>query len=776
MRKILYSALLALFAFASILTSCEQKEDYVATYDIIPYPQELNLREGEHFVLNNSTSIVYPQNNETLKQTALFLSEYLQTATGLKLNVTSEAKADNAIILNTGYEHQNKEAYTLTVDVNSINISGASENGVFYGIQTLRKTIGGTKQANTIKLPQVEIHDYPRFAYRGMMLDVSRHFYPIEFLKKFVDILALHNINNFHIHLSDDQGWRVEIKKYPELTTIGSKREKTLIGKTQEYDNTPHGGFYTQEELKDLVSYAQDRFINIVPEIDLPGHTLSVLAAYPDLGCTGGPYKVSPEWGVFDDVLCIGNDKVYEVLEGIFTELAEIFPSEYIHIGGDEAPRHRWRECTKCQARIKAEGLKTDAKYKAEDRLQAYFMTRMNDIVKKIGRKAIGWDEILHGEVPADITVASWHGLTGGIEGAKRGHEVIMVPNSHCYFDFYQTRNIENVPLAIGGFTPLERVYELEPIPAELTKEQQGLIKGLQANLWSEYILSPEQAEYMVLPRIAALAEVQWTMPEKKNYNSFLTRTFHLTTIYNDLKYNYAKHMFDINGEMDIAYDKQSLKVTLSTFGDAPIYYTLDGTKPTKDSQLYTDPIEIKESQKLNAVAIRPIGESLLYSQDFQFNKATLRPVKVLAEMDAYGDKIEEGMTDGLFGGSGYADGKWKGVLGENVTIVVDLKAATEISSVTLGTYVSVHDWIFGMTKYEVLVSDNGTDYKSVSLESYPEATKETPAARVDLKAEFSPVTTRYVKLQLEKTDMLPSWHAGVGGRAYTFIDEVQIK
>ena len=311
-----------------------------------------------------------------------------------------------------------------------------------------------------------------------MHLDVGRHFFPKEFIKKYIDLLALHNMNTFHWHLTEDQGWRIEIKKYPKLTEIGSQRSRTVIGRnTQEYDNTPYGGFYTQEEAKEIVKYAQERYITIIPEVDLPGHMLAALAAYPEMGCTGGPYEVCPRWGVFEDVLCIGNDKTMQFLEDVMSEIIEIFPSEYVHIGGDEAPRTRWEKCPKCQARIKAEGLKADKKHTAEDRLQSYCMTRIEKFLNSKGRRIIGWDEILEGDVAPNATVMSWRGASGGIEAAQMGHDVIMTPNTYCYFDYYQTADTKDEPLGIGGYVPIEKVYSLDPT-FDLNEEQKKHIIG----------------------------------------------------------------------------------------------------------------------------------------------------------------------------------------------------------------------------------------------------------------------------------------------------------
>lgn len=541
MKKLLLLILAGIF---SIYNSNGQ----TVSYSVIPAPQMVNTAGQESFHLKENTTIVYPKGDELLKRNAEFLSEYIGQATGKALAIrtyTKERKANNTIILALDPTVKNKEGYILTTTSKGIRISGQTANGVFYGIQTLRKAIPANAQKAEISLPAGEIKDEPRFSYRGMHLDVCRHFYPVEFVKRYIDLLALHNMNTFHWHLTEDQGWRIEIKKYPELTEIGSIRNKTVIGKagSGKYDNTPYGGFYTQEQAKEIVKYAQERFITVIPEIDLPGHMLAALAAYPELGCTGGPYEVCPDWGIFDDVLCIGNDKTLPFLEDVLAEIIEIFPSKYIHIGGDEAPRTRWKECTKCQARIKNEGLKADKDHTAEDRLQTFCMTRIEKFLNGKGRQIIGWEEILKGDVAPNATVMSWRGIQSGIKAAQMGHDVIMVPKDHCYFDYYQAKDTKQEPLAIGGFVPVENVYNLNPVPAELTPEQQKHILGAQANLWSEYIPTTQQVEYMVLPRMAALSEALWTQPQSKDYESFLQRLPWLVKLYQRDGFNYAKHV-----------------------------------------------------------------------------------------------------------------------------------------------------------------------------------------------------------------------------------------
>ena len=764
------------FAASLLLVGCGSKPTIEADYSVIPLPQEITKSEGEVFTLNNSTKIVYPKGSDIQKQTAEFLSEYIKLSTGINLKVSDEAQADNAIVLQANYKSEKPESYNLTVNSKQITINGSDDAGTFYGVQTLRKSMPADATQNTVVFPAVDIKDYPRFEYRGMMLDVSRHFFPAEFIKTYIDILALHNINRFHWHITDDQGWRIEIKKHPELTKIGSQRDETVIGRNSgEFDGKPHGGFYTQEEIKDIVAYAQKKFITIIPEVDLPGHMLAALATYPNLGCTGGPYKVSGEWGVFDDVLCAGNDSIYTFLEDVYSEVIELFPSTYIHIGGDECPKVRWKTCPKCQARIKALGLKADPKHSAEDKLQSYVISRIEKFLNSKGRQIIGWDEILEGGLAPNATVMSWRGMEGGIAAAKEKHNAIMTPNSHLYFDAYQTRDIQDEPLAIGGFTPIEKVYAFEPIPSELNADEQKYIIGTQANLWVEYILDTKHVEYMVLPRMAALAEVQWTEPAKKDFNSFLPRLNKFLKIYDRLGYNYAKHIFDISSEIKPSAEKKVITVTLATADNAPIYYTLDGTDPTEKSEKYTQAIEIKANTELKAATFREGKASKIYSEAFSFNKATLKKVTLETEPNSqytYNGAIT--LVDGKRGRNSFGSGEWLGFNNKAMIAIVDLDEPTEISNVSIGTLISAGSWIFNAREFTVLVSDDNKTFKQVSNEAYPALTKDKTEI-VDLTATFAPVKARYVKLIVKTEQSIPAWHTGKGNGAFIFVDEINI-
>lgn len=780
-------------------SSCQTEKK--ADYQVIPLPQEVVLTQEKPFLLNKNVSITYPEGNLLLKRNAEFLSGYIRQAIGYTPPVKGlkdgEA-AKHAINLGLDADIANKEGYVLTTTSEGIQINGQTENGVFYGCQTLRKSIPAETQGADILLPAGSIKDEPRFTYRGMHLDVCRHFFPLEFIKEYIDLLALHNMNTFHWHLTDDQGWRIEIKKYPKLTEVGSKRNCTVVGKARsgKYDNIPYGGFYTQEQAKEIVKYAQERYITVIPEVDLPGHMLAALAAYPDMGCTGGPYKVSPDWGIFEDVLCIGNEQSMQFLEDVMAEITEIFPSKFVHIGGDEAPRTRWAKCPKCQARIKAEGLKTDEQHTAEDRLQSYCMTRIEKFLNSKGRQIIGWDEILEGDVAPNATVMSWRGTSGGIKAAQMGHDVIMTPNLYCYFDYLQTADSKDEPLGIGGYVPVEKVYSLDPTAA-LTEEQAKHILGAQANLWTEYIATTEHAEYMILPRMAALAEVQWTQPEKKDYADFTQRLPRLIKFYQRDSMNYAKHIFDIQAEYTTIQEEEdgsgsgAIVATLRTIDNAPIYYTLDGTEPTTASEQYNGTgIVIRQSADLRAVAIRPEGKSKVTEKSFYINKATFCPIELTGTQPTpkYAFKGATALVDGMSGIDNYATGEWIGFLDGDVTAVIDLGASNgnaagktvaelpEIKHVSTHAVIDMGAWVAGCTGLTVSVSDDNKSFREVAAKEFPVEMDSRKKAVANYEVTFEPVKARYVKVLIKRTPALPKGHPGEGGTPFLFIDEIEVE
>ncbi len=768
--------------YACILTAvagavaCSGGKKAQGDYAIIPLPQEVVTQGSAPFLLKPSTPISYQEGDAEMEQTARFLASYIKEATGYEPKVIA-GNADRSIHLSIASDIQNPEGYRLLVSENGVEIAGASNAGIFYGVQTLRKSIPAVAEGMDIELPATSINDYPRYAYRGMHLDVSRHFFPVDSIKRFIDMLALHNMNRFHWHLTDDQGWRIEIKKYPELTQIGAQRKETVIGRNSgKYDGKPYGEgmFYTQDEIRDVIAYAQERFITIIPEIDLPGHQLAAITTYPDMGCTGGPYEVWTQWGVSDDVICAGNEKAMTFLEDVLDEVIDLFPSEYIHVGGDECPKVRWKSCPKCQARIKAEGIKGDNKHTAEEYLQSYVISRMEKFVESKGRHIIGWDEILEGGLAPNATVMSWRGVGGGIEAAKQEHNVIMTPNSYLYFDYYQSTDTELEPLAIGGYLPLERVYSFEPT-AGIPEKYQKYVTGVQANLWTEYVPTFSQVEYMVLPRMDALAEVQWSNAPK-DFKAFLPRLVRMTELYDRLGYNYAKHIFDIRASFATDGDKGEIVVTLETEGSADIHYTLDGSEPTATSPKYEAPLRIKQNAEVKAIAVRPTGNSRVFSEKIDFNKATAKPVTLkVAPSKGYDFNGGPELTDGLSGNDNYKTGRWLGFQGKDLDAVIDLKEPTGFNRVSFNTNVVKGDWIMGATGITVKVSDDGQNFKEVASKTIPSLSKEDKDGLYPQEISFDPVKARYVEVII-KSDKLPAWHGGAGSPAFLFVDEINIQ
>ncbi len=514
-----------------LLTACSRENKNITpeTLGIIPQPATVKLYE-DFFSLPAAVTVMTPAAVQNLSE---LIHGYLN-----ELGFKSEAATTNAHIvlaLNPSITLPD-EGYVLRIDKAGVNIDARTGAGLFYGVQSLLQLI----VAHHNRLPMLEITDFPRFPYRGLHLDVGRHMFPPEFIKRYIDLMARFKYNRFHWHLTEDQGWRIEIKKYPKLQEVAAWRNETLVGhagNSNQFDGKRYGGYYTQNEISDIVAYAAARYITIIPEIEMPGHSRAALAAYPNLGCTGGPYTVATTWGVFDDVYCAGKEETFGFLQDVLDEVMALFPGTYIHIGGDECPKTRWKQCINCQARIKKEKLKD------EHELQSYFINRIEKYLNSKGRQIIGWDEILEGGLAPNATVMSWRGEEGGIAAAKQQHAVIMTPGNWCYLDHYQAPP-ENEPLAIGGLTTVEEVYSYNPLPAALTETEQKFILGAQGNVWTEYMKTPKHVEYMVYPRAIALAEVVWSPQEKRNYSNFIGRLNQLQPLLDTLRINYARHVF----------------------------------------------------------------------------------------------------------------------------------------------------------------------------------------------------------------------------------------
>lgn len=761
--------------FSTCFYACSEKRTLNSDYEIIPKPLDVNCKGDASFLLKDGVAVIYPENNRKMQDNAEFLVDYVERQTGVKLTSHAGMPVDGAICLTLDLSDDNAEAYKLIVNDKRVCISGASEAGVFYGIQTLRKSLPVAQDIN-VNLSAVEIYDKPRFAYRGAMLDVARHFYTVDEVKTFIDMLALHNINRFHWHLTDDQGWRIEIKKYPKLMSVASERKETVVGRWYSgiYDGKSYGGYYTQDELRDVIDYAAKRHITIIPEVDLPGHMQAALTAYPELGCTGGPYEVRTIWGVSQDVLCVGNDFTLQFVKDVLSEVADIFPSEYIHIGGDECPKVRWEKCPKCQERIKSLGLKSDAKHTKEQRLQSYMIQEAAKYLKEKGKRIIGWTEILEGGLVPDATLMSWIGESGGIEAAHQHHDVIMTPNTYLYFDYYQSKKVEDEPLAIGGYLPIEKIYNYEPMPKVLTKEEQQYIKGVQANLWTEYIPVFSQVQYMVLPRLGAAAEVQWTDPSKKDYKDFLRRVPHLVAVYDCYGWNYATHVYDVNVDMKADTVNHVLNVQLSTMADDPIYYTLDGQDPTEKSLKYTKPFTIDQSVVLKTMAVHPDRTSKISVDTIRFNKATLKPVVLLQPNESrFSPDGPVVLVDGRNGNHSFDTGVWLTVAGNDLEAVINMQAETILNSASVHVYVRKDAWLFDARGFSVSVSSDNKNYKEVASQEYKQMQESDSDGIIEHEFSFDPCKATYVKIKVISEKSMPDWHWDAGKAPFLLVDEI---
>lgn len=767
----IFKAIISSALLLTLISSCGKRELQTANYNVIPLPQSVVLNEGgENFILDNST-VINLENND-LQNNANYLQEQLEKLVDLKLKVEDQATVSNAIVLSIDTAISNPEGYILNVNENYITITGGSPAGNFYGVQTLLKSIPLAEKSDVV-FPAVEIADAPRFAYRGAHFDVSRHFFPTDSVKSFIDMMALHNLNTLHWHLTDDQGWRIEIKSRPKLTEVGSKRPGTVIGhNTGVYDSIPVEGYYTQEEIKDIIDYAAKRHITIVPEIDLPGHMLAALAAYPELGCKDKNYEVWQRWGVSEDILCAGKDETYVFLDEVLGEVADLFPGELFHIGGDESPRVNWENCELCQAKIVELGLKSDEHGSKEAKLQSHVMQHASDFLATKGKRTIGWDEILEGGAAPNTIIMSWRGEAGGIEAARRGHDAIMTPNNYMYFDYYQTLDRENEPEAIGGYVPVEKVYSYEPISDKLTPEEAERILGVQANLWTEYIPTYSQVEYMELPRMAALSEVQWST-QPKDYENFVSRLPQLLNRYDARGYNYSTHVYDIKGEAKSDAENREIEYVLSNSGASQINYTTDGTQPTKDSPVYTGSLKLDKGATIKAISSN--APTRVYTDSFTVNKATWKPITLETPAHPqYNKENPSALVDGVYGNMHSIRDAWLGFNRDDVVAVINLESPEEVSSAAVRNFIDTNSWIFDIRGLKVEVSDNGTSWQQVANQQYPEMS-EGANEIVTHTVNFNPVTAQYVKVTMDLERAMPAWHGANGKPAFAFIDEIII-
>lgn len=623
-KKLLSRLAPGLFAVV-LFTACRPAATVKGNLDVIPQPQEIVLaRDTTPFIIDRSTTIVYPATNEKMHRTADFLATFIKEMTGTEVRVSDKEKSSNAIILAVDSTMGHPEGYKLQITPEKVLLTGGSEAGVFYGIQTIHKALPILKDGKVAAaLPAGTVTDFPRFRYRGFMIDVGRHFFPVSYLKQMIDLMALHNINYFHWHLTEDQGWRIEIKKYPKLTEIGSKRDSTIIDwETKKFDGKPHSGFYTQDEAREIVRYAADRFITVVPEIDLPGHTTAALASYPELGCTGGPYETATKFGVFKEVLCGGNPQTLQFAKDVVNELMDIFPdAPYIHIGGDECPKAEWMKCPKCQAKIKELGLHDTEEHSKENQLQVYFMNEVEKEIAKRGKKMLAWDEILEGNPnPETTTVMAWTGIKASVKAAQLGHSTIVCPISHLYFSNPGYNRLK-------GISSVERVYMFEPQSEKLTPEEKKNIIGVQGCIWTEWTKDSVKMEWQMMPRIAALSELQWCNPERKDLNGFLKRLRHQMDLYELYGYHYKEDIEDVTISVKPKGQDGIAVVELNTFDNASVYYTLDGSEPTSESLRYTEPFMINRTTTIKARAIRNGRESNVTEETLTYNLATMHSI-----------------------------------------------------------------------------------------------------------------------------------------------------
>ena len=747
-----------------ICFACQENKQIVIEPQIIPAPNNLNITAGE-FYLSSNTNLIY---DAELEPAVAYWESLFTTVFALNTGKANTMRfvLDKSI--------KNPEAYILDVNTEEITIKASSPKGVFYAVQSLIQLLppefikDGFKSEG-INIQTLKIEDNPEFSYRGMHLDVSRHMYPVEFIKKYIDALAMLKMNTFHWHLTDDQGWRIEIKKYPKLQEVAAYRKETLIG---HYSNQPHqfdgkkyGGYYTQEEVKDIVAYAQKRFITVIPEIEMPGHSQAAIAAYPELGCSGEQVEVATKWGVFEDIYC-PKEETFKFLENVLDEVVALFPSEYIHIGGDEAPKTQWKNSSESQALIKSEGLKD------EHELQNYFITRMEKYLNSKGKQIIGWDEILEGGLAPNATVMSWRGTNGAVEAAKSGHNVVMTPTSHCYFDYYQSDN-DDEPTAIGGYLQLEKVYGFNPIPEELNSEETKYILGAQGNIWTEYMPTSEQAEYMAFPRILAMSEVVWTNAENKNYEDFVSRVENFNKRLDVLDINYANHLFEINGEMISVNSKSFYKLETLTEGK-DIRYTLDGNEPTIASEIYISQIPISESIELNASvfnAKEQLGQPFI--QNINFHKAVGAKITIdKMPHKAYSGSGAEGLINGINGSdSRYGDKEWLGFWGEDIIVTINFSTPKEINSISTRFHNGNGQWIYAPEEigFSFKLQEDGRTLNDINR------IKNNGDIIVNHSYKIEPTTVSQIEIVVKNYGEIPEGKQGAGNKAWTFIDEIII-
>lgn len=733
---------------------------------LIPQPKSIILGKG-NFILSNETIIQADKNSFEAK----YLKEIIKQQFGLDLKIETSSRANSKIIFVIKIIEEKKsfkEWYNLSISKNDVIITATEAHGIFYGIQTLSQLLP-LENSIEIKLSCLRITDEPKFAWRGMHLDCARHFFSKEFIKKYIDYLAMYKMNTFHWHLTDDQGWRIEIKKYPKLTDVGAYRNGSMTGhyNDQKFDDKRYGGFYTQEDIKEIVAYANQRHITIVPEIEMPGHSLAALAAYPEYSCTGGPFEVAKKWGVIEDVYCT-KEETFEFLENILTEVMDLFPSKYIHIGGDESPKVRWKVCPNCQKRIKDENLKD------EHELQSYFIQRIEKFINSKGRKIIGWDEILEGGLAPNATVMSWRGTEGGIAAAKQNHFVVMSPGSHCYFDHYQGES-KNEPLAIGGYTTVEKVYSFNPIPKELDTEEANYILGAQANVWTEYIETPSHVEYMIFPRLLALSEVVWGTSNMEKYADFQNRMIQHFDIFDKNGINYSKSIFEITTKVNPSHSGNGVVFELKSANNSNgIRYTTDGSNPNSSSIQYSKPLEITRGQTIKAALFENEKQkSASIEQRFYWSDAVGKNITLVNQPhENYSIGGALTLVDGIIGNRSKFGRDWLGFSGKDLNATIDLGKPQTINKVLLCVLESQGSWIYFPKKVEVLISNDGQNFESISQLN----SSEIKDIRGEIVVEVKGIKAQFIKIIAINLGKIEDGNPGAGSDAWLFVDEIGVE
>jgi len=755
---------------------------------VIPHPTTVESRSGK-FRFESDFYIQCDSPTREVLSISSMCADGLRHTTGLAVPIAEKLKersSSRVMIIRLEPEKKDlgQEGYELEISPSKISLLANRNAGLFYGVQTLfqllpplaPETEQGLQDNQSITLPCLRIVDEPRFPYRGMHLDVGRHFFPKPFIKRYIDLLAMHKFNTFHWHLTEDQGWRIEIKKYPKLTEISSYRRESLIGhyrdKPRQFDGQRYGGYYTQEDIEEIVRYAQDRFITVIPEIEMPGHSVAALAAYPELSCTGGPFEVSTLWGVHEDVYCAGNEQVFTFLEDVLSEVIELFPGPYIHIGGDECPKIRWESCPRCQARMKEEGLKD------ENELQSYFIRRIEKFLLSKGRKLLGWDEILEGGLAPEATVMSWRGVAGGIEAAKLGHDVIMTPTSHCYFDFYQA-DPESEPLAIGGYTTLKKVYSYEPIPSELTAEEAAHIKGAQGNVWTEYIKTPDSVEYMSLPRMSALSEVVWSPKEIRNWDNFRSRLDMFLERLDTLGINFSQGSFRV--EIVPRYDPITSTTSIaleSEQSNPPIYFSASESGASPQVRRYIRPIPFERTMTIRA-GIQIDGElkERLSEKTFVYHRGVNKGIYLDSPAsDRYSAGGERALIDGLTGSENHRDGHWQGYEGNDLIAVIDLRQQISLHKISARFLQDSSAWIFLPSEIRIELSKEGTRFETAATITNDIARRKPDAAIREFSHYLNGEKYRFIRIHALAIGICPDWHPNAGEKCWMFSDEIIIQ